>query len=137
MSSPATKVTVIPGDGIGPEVVNAALRIIEAAGVSFEAEVCEAGAKAFQRGIESGVPQETIDSVERTRVVLKGPLETPIGYGNKSANVTLRKLFETYGNVLTCSAFLYGIAREELTGRELDTRDEAFPLVVAVRATRS
>lgn len=99
MSSPATKVTVIPGDGIGPEVVNAALRIIEAAGVPFEAEVCEAGAKAFQRGIESGVPQETIDSVERTRVVLKGPLETPIGYGNKSANVTLRKLFETFANV--------------------------------------
>ena len=99
MSSAPTPVTVIPGDGIGPEVVNAALRIIEAAGVPFAAEVHEAGAKAFQRGIESGVPQETIDSIERTRVVLKGPLETPIGYGNKSANVTLRKLFETFANV--------------------------------------
>jgi len=99
MSSAPTPVTVIPGDGIGPEVVNAALRIIDAAGVPFAAEVHEAGAKAFQRGIESGVPQETIDSIERTRVVLKGPLETPIGYGNKSANVTLRKLFETFANV--------------------------------------
>ncbi|HEV2642552.1 MAG TPA: NADP-dependent isocitrate dehydrogenase, partial [Candidatus Elarobacter sp.] len=84
---------------IGPEVVNAALRIIDAAGVPLEPEICEGGAKAFQRGIESGVPRETIDSVERTRVVLKGPLETPIGYGNKSANVTLRKLFETFANV--------------------------------------
>src|SRR6185295_274103 len=47
----------------------------------------------------SGVPRETIESIERTRVILKGPLETPIGFGNKSANVTLRKLFETFANV--------------------------------------
>jgi isocitrate dehydrogenase len=99
MTHPAKKVTVIPGDGIGPEVVDAALRIIQAAGVPLEPEICEAGAKAFQRGIESGVPRETIESIERTSVVLKGPLETPIGYGNKSANVTLRKLFETFANV--------------------------------------
>lgn len=99
MTPPAAKVTILPGDGIGPEVVDAALRIIKAVGVPLEPEIHDAGAKAFQRGVESGVPKETIESVERTGVVLKGPLETPIGYGNKSANVTLRKLFETFANV--------------------------------------
>jgi len=96
---PKRKVTVIPGDGIGPECIRAAQRIVEAAGAAVEWEECEAGASVFRKGIASGVPQETIESVRRTRVVLKGPLETPVGYGEKSANVTLRKLFETYGNI--------------------------------------
>src|SRR5664279_2344283 len=69
-------VTVIPGDGVGPEVVRSAQRIIAAAGVAIDWETAEAGAE-----------------------VLKGPLETPVGFGEKSANVTLRKLFETYANV--------------------------------------
>ena len=92
-------ITVIPGDGIGPECIQSALRIMEAVGVPLEWEVREAGASVFKKGIESGVPQETIESIRKTRVVLKGPLETPVGYGEKSANVTLRKLFETYANV--------------------------------------
>ncbi|MEJ5252551.1 MAG: NADP-dependent isocitrate dehydrogenase [Chthonomonadetes bacterium] len=92
-------VTVIPGDGIGPECIQSALRIIEAAGAPLEWEVREAGASVFKKGLESGVPAETIESIRKTRVVLKGPLETPVGYGEKSANVTLRKLFETYANV--------------------------------------
>ena len=92
-------ITVIPGDGIGPEVVGAALRVVEAAGVNLELDECVAGARVFAAGNATGVPQETIDSVTRTCVLLKGPLETPIGYGAKSANVTLRKLFETFGNI--------------------------------------
>jgi isocitrate dehydrogenase len=99
MPSSPIKLTVLPGDGIGPEVVSAALKIITAAGVTLEPDVQVAGAEAFKRGVESGVPADTIASIERTRLVLKGPLETPIGYGNKSANVTLRKLFETFANV--------------------------------------
>ena len=59
----------------------------------------EAGAEVFKKGLPSGVPQDTIDSIARTRVALKGPLETPVGFGEKSANVTLRKLFETYANI--------------------------------------
>ncbi|MCS7170293.1 MAG: NADP-dependent isocitrate dehydrogenase [Candidatus Kapabacteria bacterium] len=90
---------MIPGDGIGPEVTEAARRIVDASGVPIEWEVCEAGANVFRKGIESGVPLETIESIQRTRLVLKGPLETPVGYGEKSANVTLRKLFETYANI--------------------------------------
>nr|BCX01749.1 MAG: isocitrate dehydrogenase [NADP] [Bacteroidota bacterium] len=92
-------ITVIPGDGIGPECIHSALRILEAVGAPVEWEVREAGASVFRRGLESGVPPETIESIRKTRVVLKGPLETPVGYGEKSANVTLRKLFETYANV--------------------------------------
>lgn len=92
-------ITVIPGDGVGPECIQSALRLMEAAGAPVEWEVREAGASVFQKGLESGVPPETIESIRKTRVVLKGPLETPVGYGEKSANVTLRKLFETYANV--------------------------------------
>ena len=92
-------VTLIPGDGVGPEVVNATRRIIDASGVEIRWEVCEAGSAVFKRGLSSGIPQETIDSIARNRVALKGPLETPIGYGEKSANVTLRKIFDTYGNI--------------------------------------
>ena len=93
------RVTLIAGDGIGPEVTQATRRIIEAAGVAIAWEEREAGAEVFKRGLPSGVPPETIASIRETRVALKGPLETPVGFGEKSANVTLRKLFETYANV--------------------------------------
>ncbi len=92
-------ITLIPGDGIGPEVVEAARRIIDASGVSIAWEVAQAGASMFRKGVASGVPDETIESISRTRVALKGPLETPVGFGEKSANVTLRKLFETFANL--------------------------------------
>ncbi len=99
MSSKTNIVTVIPGDGVGPECVSSARRIIDAAGVKIQWDEQHAGASVFRKGVASGVPTETIDSISRTRLVLKGPLETPIGFGEKSANVTLRKLFETYGNI--------------------------------------
>jgi len=103
MSTPSesgkTLVTLILGDGIGPEVSGSARRIVDATGAPIEWEEREAGAEVFKRGLPSGVPQDTIDSINRSRVVLKGPLETPVGFGEKSANVTLRKLFETYANI--------------------------------------
>jgi len=92
-------VTVIPGDGIGPECVRAAIDIINATGVGIDWIERHAGERVFKQGIASGVPQETIDSIGQTRVVLKGPLGTPVGFGEKSANVTLRKLFETFANI--------------------------------------
>ncbi|HMI45543.1 MAG TPA: NADP-dependent isocitrate dehydrogenase [Gemmatimonadaceae bacterium] len=118
MTPAKRKITVLPGDGIGPEVVEAALAIIQAAGAPVEFEKCEAGARAFQKGIVTGIPKETIESIERTRVVLKGPLETPIGHGNRSANVTLRTLFETYGNIRPVRE-LPGV-QTAFTGRKLD-----------------
>ncbi len=92
-------VSFIKGDGIGPEVTGATRKIIDATCVKITWEPCEAGAEVFKKGLPSGVPAETIESIKRNRIVLKGPLETPVGFGEKSANVTLRKLFETYANV--------------------------------------
>lgn len=94
-----TTVTLIEGDGIGPEVIQSAKQIIEAADAQITWESAVAGKKIFESGNQSGVPDETIDSIKKNMVVFKGPLETPIGYGQKSANVTLRKLFETYANI--------------------------------------
>jgi isocitrate dehydrogenase len=118
MTSAKQKITILAGDGIGPEVVESALAIIQATGANVEFERCEAGARAFQKGVVTGIPKETIESIERTRVVLKGPLETPIGYGGRSANVTLRTLFETYGNIRPVRE-LPGV-QTAFTGRNLD-----------------
>ena len=112
------KVTLIYGDGIGREVVGATRRIIDEAGAEIQWEECEAGAEVFKKGNATGVPQETIESIQRNRVVLKGPLETPVGFGEKSANVTLRKLFETYANVRPVKEFP-GIATP-YSGRGID-----------------
>jgi len=91
------KVTLIPGDGIGPEVVNAAVRILEATGVKFEWESFAAGADAYEKYGEY-IPKELNDAIERNKVALKGPITTPIGGGFSSINVTLRKRFELYAN---------------------------------------
>jgi len=93
----AYKITLIPGDGIGPEVTQAAVRILEATGVKFEWEIYEAGAQAYEKFGEY-IPKELIYSIERTGVGLKGPVTTPIGGGFASINVELRKHFELYAN---------------------------------------
>ena len=95
-------ITLIPGDGIGPEVTDATVQVLEAAaegsGTSFTWERQNAGADAFARTGEY-IPKALYDSVARTRVGLKGPVTTPIGEGFKSINVTLRKQFDLYANV--------------------------------------
>jgi isocitrate dehydrogenase len=111
-------VTLIPGDGVGPECINSARAIIDASGAKIEWELRQAGASVFKQGIGSGVPQETIDSINKSRCVLKGPLETPVGFGEKSANVTLRKLFETYGNIRPVREFP-GV-KTPYSGRKID-----------------
>ncbi len=111
-------VSLIPGDGIGPEVVAATRKIIDASGIKIEWEEVQAGASVFKKGVPSGVPEETIRSIARTRCVLKGPLETPVGFGEKSANVTLRKLFETFANIRPVREFP-GVSTP-FSGRNLD-----------------
>ncbi len=93
----AHRITLIPGDGIGPEVTNATVRILEATGVKFEWETFMAGAEAFEKYKEY-IPKELDASIQRTRVGLKGPVTTPIGGGFASINVELRKRFELYAN---------------------------------------
>ena len=91
------KVTLIPGDGIGPEITAATKRVIESAGINIDWEVVEAGVTALEK-YKDPLPQEVIDSIERNKVALKGPLTTPIGKGFRSVNVALRKEFELYVN---------------------------------------
>jgi isocitrate dehydrogenase (NAD+) len=93
----AHKITLIPGDGIGPEVTRATVRILEATGLKFEWETFAAGAEAYEKYHEY-IPKELSESIARTRVGLKGPVTTPVGGGFPSINVTLRKQFELYAN---------------------------------------
>ena len=90
-------ITLIPGDGIGPEVSDAVVRILEATGVRFDWERYDAGAGAYEKHGEY-IPKELYKSIERNRVALKGPVTTPIGGGFSSINVTLRKRFELFAN---------------------------------------
>ncbi len=93
-----TKVTLIPGDGIGPEITDAAVKIIEAAGAEIEWEVVPAGINAMSDyGVP--VPDELLNSIRKNKVGFKGPITTMIGKGFSSANVTLRKELELYANL--------------------------------------
>jgi len=91
-------ITLIPGDGIGPEIVAATVRIIEATGVDIEWETHILGAQA-QEKYETTLPESTIDSIKRNKVALKGPQMTPVGKGFTSVNVGLRKALDLYANV--------------------------------------
>ena len=91
-------VTLLPGDGIGPEVIDAATRVLEATGVAFDWDVQQAGLGAFEAQGDP-LPEAAITSIERTRLALKGPLTTPVGTGFRSINVRLRQHFDLYANV--------------------------------------
>src|SRR5581483_9515542 len=97
-AQPRRRVTLIPGDGIGPEVIGAAVKVIEAAGVKLEWDHQLAGAAALRRW-GSPVPESLLASLKRTGVALKGPLETRVGEGYRSINVYLRKAFDLYANL--------------------------------------
>jgi isocitrate dehydrogenase (NAD+) len=91
-------ITLIPGDGIGPEIVAATVRIIEASGVDIEWETHIIGAQALEK-FGTTLPEATIESIKRNKVALKGPLTTPVGKGFTSVNVGLRKALDLYANV--------------------------------------
>lgn len=91
-------ITLIPGDGIGPEVSSAVVRIIEAAGVECEWETYYAGAQALEKFGDT-LPKELLESIRRNRVALKGPITTPVGKGFASVNVGLRKTLDLYANL--------------------------------------
>ncbi len=92
------RVTLIPGDGIGPEVTDATVRVLEATGVHLEWDVVEAGEKAIKRE-GTPLPQAVLDSMRKNRVALKGPLTTPIGGGYRSINVALRQMLNLYASI--------------------------------------
>src|SRR5262249_21359930 len=91
------RVTLIPGDGIGPEVTAAAQRVVEATGVAIDWEVCVAGAETFALTGDP-LPPATLDSIRHNRVALKGPTATASGKGYRSVNVALRQILDLYAN---------------------------------------
>ena len=93
-----TRVTVIPGDGIGPDIIDATLRLLDALDCDFAYDRAIAGQTALDQGKDL-VPQETLDMIEKNPVALKGPITTPVGKGFRSVNVTLRKHFDLFANL--------------------------------------
>ena len=103
----STRVTLIPGDGIGPSIADATVRVLEAAGADIEWDRQYAG----QAGVahhNDPMPDETLESIAQTRLALKGPLETPVGEGFRSVNVALRKQFDLYANVRPAHVIMRG-----------------------------
>jgi isocitrate dehydrogenase (NAD+) len=114
----AHRVTLIPGDGIGPELAEATTRVLEATGIGFEWEPYEAGeATLATKG--TPLPDEVLESIKRNKVALKGPITTPVGSGFRSANVTLRQALGLYANL-----------RPARSMQGLDTRYEDVDLVI-------
>jgi isocitrate dehydrogenase (NAD+) len=97
-------IAVIRGDGIGPEIMDATLRVIESLGLGLQYEFVEAGLAAYEKGGEL-LPQSTLDAIARHRVALKSPLTTPVGEGFSSINVELRRRFDLYANVRPAISF--------------------------------
>lgn len=91
-------ITLIKGDGIGPSIMEAAVDIIDASGVTFKWEVAEAGLAAYEK-YNDPLPEATIESIRRTGIAFKGPLTTPMGKGFRSINVALRQTFDLYANI--------------------------------------
>src|SRR5438876_423968 len=100
-----TPITVAYGDGIGPGIMNATLRILEAAGASLDIDTIEIGEKVYLRGNTAGIEPSAWDSLRRTKVFLKAPITTPQGGGFKSLNVTTRKTLGLYANVRPCVSY--------------------------------
>ena len=114
----AHRVTLIPGDGIGPELAEATRHVLDATGVGFEWEVVEAGEAVIERE-GTPLPESVLDSIRRNRVAIKGPITTPVGAGFRSVNVSLRQALGLYANV-----------RPARSMKGLHTRYEDVDLVV-------
>lgn len=97
-----TRITVAKGDGIGPEIMDATLKIIMAAGAEIEIDEIEVGEKVYLSGNTSGIAHESWDIIRKNKVFLKAPITTPQGRGYKSLNVTTRKFLGLYANVRPC-----------------------------------
>src|SRR3546814_4193640 len=132
-----TPVTLIPGDGIGPEIVSAPLAVVDELEVSFDWDVQQAGL-AGVKATGDPLPEAVLDSIRRTRLALKGPLETPSGKGYRSSNVRLREAFKLYANVRPARTLIPGgrydnidllIYRENLEGRSEEHTTELQSLM--------
>jgi isocitrate dehydrogenase (NAD+) len=144
------QVSLLPGDGIGPEVAEATRRVLDATGITFDWEVCDAGQDALEKTGEL-LPQATLDSIRRNGIGLKGPITTPVGSGFRSVNVALRQELELYANLRpgktiegvqsTFSDIDLVIVRENMedtyAGVEFDTGTQEAAEVIAAINQRS
>jgi isocitrate dehydrogenase (NAD+) len=101
----AHEVTLIPGDGTGPELAEATRRVLEATGAEFDWDVQQAGADVMDQFGGNPLPEQTLESIRRTGVAIKGPITTPVGGGFRSVNVGLRKALDLYGQVRPCKTY--------------------------------
>jgi isocitrate dehydrogenase (NAD+) len=101
----AHEVTLIPGDGTGPELSEATRRVLEATGVEFDWDVQQAGADVMDEFGGNPLPEPTLDSIRRTGIAIKGPITTPVGGGFRSVNVGLRKALDLYAQVRPCKTY--------------------------------
>src|SRR3954447_5740397 len=105
--------TLIPGDGIGPEIVEAVCEVLAALRAPFEWETCQAGAAALEASGDP-LPQATGDSIRRTRLALKGPLATPVGGGHRAVNVRLREELQLFANLRPARTLVPGGRYEDI-----------------------
>ena len=98
------KITLIPGDGVGPEITGAAVKVIEATGVDIEWDIVNAGADVYEKE-GTVLPDRVIESLKKNKVGIKGPITTPVGTGFRSVNVAMRKLFNLYACVRPCKSY--------------------------------
>jgi isocitrate dehydrogenase (NAD+) len=101
----AHRVTLIPGDGIGPELTEATRRVLEASGAEFDWDVQFAGTDVMEQNDGNPLPDHVLDAIRETGVALKGPITTPVGSGFRSVNVGLRKALDLYGQVRPCKSY--------------------------------
>src|SRR5919107_3161844 len=101
----AHRVTLIPGDGTGPELTEATRRVLEATGVDFDWDVQHAGIDVMDENDGNPLPEHVLDSIRESGVALKGPITTPVGGGFRSVNVTLRKVLDLYAQVRPCKSY--------------------------------
>ena len=104
-AAPRRTITAAFGDGIGPDIMEATLHIVMAAGAQFDLDIIEIGESVYRRGFSSGIEPSSWDSLRQSRVFLKAPITTPQGGGFKSLNVTIRKTLGLYANVRPCVAY--------------------------------
>ncbi len=97
-------VTLIPGDGVGPEITDAMVKVIEATGVSIQWDVQEAGEEVYQRE-GTPLPERVLESIKKNKVAIKGPVTTPVGKGFRSVNVTLRQSLDLYACLRPCKSY--------------------------------
>jgi isocitrate dehydrogenase len=132
-------VTVARGDGIGPEIMDATLRVLDACGAGLEYEFIDIGERVYAAGHSSGIAPESWNSLRKTKVFLKAPITTPQGGGFKSLNVTTRKTLGLYANVRPCVAYNpeHGAMFEAIHGSAPRRRAEYAPIHWSISESRA